>query len=254
LPAVTLAAAESDPKFRVNLLTTKIARTREPAWIRHVAIHGRVVLLDLSGNAYHVLDEVAACMWLVAIDPARAPDDAVAELVHEFDAEPATIARDYAEFVTRAIGDGLLVRASAPIEPPTLPRNERRPLWPTLDAWSCLARTVWSLRVRGLARTYDGARALGIVPAPQRGPDLGRALASFARAEHLIVLRRAPRDCLPRSLALFRFLRRMGIAARHVIGIELDPFAAHAWVEVEGAVVHDADWRRSYAVIASIDA
>jgi Transglutaminase-like superfamily/Coenzyme PQQ synthesis protein D (PqqD) len=211
------------------------------------------VLLDLSGNAYHVLDEVAARMWLAASNQARAPDDAVAELIRGFDCEPTTIARDYAEFVSRAIDDGLLVTALAPIEPPPMPRNERRPHWPTLDAWNCLARTVRSLRVRGLRPTYDDARALGIAPAPQGGADLGRALVSFTRAENFMMLRSAPRDCLPRSLALFRFLRRMGIAARHVIGVELDPFAAHSWVEVEGKVVHDADWRWSYAVIASID-
>lgn len=211
------------------------------------------MLLDLTGNAYHVLDEVAARMWLAASDPARAPSAAIAELARGFDCEPTTVARDYAQFVARAIDDGLLTAAFAPVRPVAMRRKQRRRYWPTLDAWNCLAHTVLSLRLRGLRPTYDSAQVIGVAPAPKGGVDLGRALVSFRRAENFMVLRSAPRDCLPRSLALFRFLRRMGLAARHVIGVELDPFAAHAWVEVEGNVVNDADWRGSYAVIASID-
>jgi hypothetical protein len=235
------------------LLTLTIPQTREPAWIRHVAIRGRLVLLDLEGNAYHVLDEVAARLWFTATKIALAPNQAVAELVRDFDAEPTVIARDYADFVVRAIDERLLVNALAPVE--MLPRQgvKRPPRWPAFGAWTCLARTAWLLRFKGLAPTYYSALALGIAPIRQRQCDLGQALASFTLAENLMLLRNAPRDCLPRSLALFRFLRRMGVAASHRIGVELDPFAAHAWVEVGGAVVLDADWRGSYSVIASID-
>jgi hypothetical protein len=46
----------------------------------------------------------------------------------------------------------------------------------------------------------------------------------------------AENRCLPRSLALANALRNAGGAARLVIGVRLNPFAAHAWVQ-DGAIV-----------------
>lgn len=45
--------------------------------------------------------------------------------------------------------------------------------------------------------------------------------------------------CLQRSAVLVKMLRRHGIPARMVIGAQKLPFKAHAWVEVDGEVVHD---------------
>lgn len=48
-----------------------------------------------------------------------------------------------------------------------------------------------------------------------------------------------PALCLQRSAAVTRLLRRRGIAADLVIGYQLPPLKAHAWVEVAGDVVSD---------------
>ena len=45
--------------------------------------------------------------------------------------------------------------------------------------------------------------------------------------------------CLQRSAVLTCVLRRHGIPAELVIGVSPMPFRAHAWVEVQGAVVND---------------
>jgi hypothetical protein len=45
--------------------------------------------------------------------------------------------------------------------------------------------------------------------------------------------------CLQRSAITACLLRQKGIAARIVIGVRPVPFLAHAWVEVNGAVVND---------------
>jgi hypothetical protein len=45
--------------------------------------------------------------------------------------------------------------------------------------------------------------------------------------------------CLQRSTAITRMLRRRGISAETVVGVQLLPFASHAWVEVGGVVVND---------------
>lgn len=45
--------------------------------------------------------------------------------------------------------------------------------------------------------------------------------------------------CLKRSYVLVRMLRRRGVPAMIVIGVQTLPFKAHAWVTVEGRVVDD---------------
>lgn len=58
--------------------------------------------------------------------------------------------------------------------------------------------------------------------------------------------------CLQRSAITTWLLRSRGIAARLVIGARSMPFAAHAWVEVEGVVVNDfSTVRRFYRLLAS---
>lgn len=57
-------------------------------------------------------------------------------------------------------------------------------------------------------------------------------------------------SCLHRSAAGACLLRRRGIAAQLVIGAELMPFRAHAWIEVEGRVVNDKPYvSEMYAVL-----
>jgi hypothetical protein len=45
--------------------------------------------------------------------------------------------------------------------------------------------------------------------------------------------------CLQRSAATTILLRRYGFAAEMVIGAQVNPFRAHAWVEVDGVVSND---------------
>lgn len=56
--------------------------------------------------------------------------------------------------------------------------------------------------------------------------------------------------CLQRSAATVCLLKKNGVAAELVIGTQQLPFRAHAWVEVEGAVVNDKPYlREMYAVL-----
>jgi len=57
-------------------------------------------------------------------------------------------------------------------------------------------------------------------------------------------------NCLDRSLALCRLLRRRGIAARLRIGArkEGEHLQAHAWVEVDGIPLNDVDARHMHYV------
>lgn len=46
-------------------------------------------------------------------------------------------------------------------------------------------------------------------------------------------------QCLQRSVALVRLLRRQGVAAELVIGVQSQPFSSHAWVEVNRSILND---------------
>jgi Transglutaminase-like superfamily len=56
--------------------------------------------------------------------------------------------------------------------------------------------------------------------------------------------------CLQRSAATACLLKRCGVAAQLIIGVQKTPFKAHAWVEVAGLVVNDKPYMREiYAVL-----
>jgi hypothetical protein len=91
-------------------------------------------------------------------------------------------------------------------------------------------------------------------PAPRPAARLAsRAERAFSRAENLYLLRSAPRDCLPRSLALYRFLLSVGVPAEHCIGVQRFPFEAHAWVECGGRAVNESSGlTRGYTELARL--
>ena len=45
--------------------------------------------------------------------------------------------------------------------------------------------------------------------------------------------------CLERSLVLYYELKRGGVPAAHRLGVRAYPFAAHAWVELDGSPVNE---------------
>ena len=45
--------------------------------------------------------------------------------------------------------------------------------------------------------------------------------------------------CLQRSTVLVKMLRRRGAPAHMIIGAQKLPFKAHAWVEIDGAIIGD---------------
>ena len=56
--------------------------------------------------------------------------------------------------------------------------------------------------------------------------------------------------CLQRSAATASLLRFRGIPAELVVGAQVFPFKAHAWVEVNGVVVNDRSYvREMYTVL-----
>ncbi|HYW54151.1 MAG TPA: lasso peptide biosynthesis B2 protein [Dongiaceae bacterium] len=234
-------------------LACSAPRVVAAAGIRHAVVDGAVVILDLRRGTYHVLDRVASAMWDPLVRGAGDDDDVLRTILAQFAVDANRARRDLAAFRERCLADGLLAVRTTGEPPPAYQRPvaPKRVVWPAFAAWRCLAGTALLLRRGGFATAYRVSTSLA--PAPRGAAAdgaLDRALAAFARAENFFVPRRAPDDCLPRSLALFRFLRMMGLPAEHVIGCRRAPFFAHAWVECGGRVVLDDDHRAELTALA----
>ena len=205
-----------------------------------------------------MLDRVASAMWCGLIDAgARDDEDVLRTVLAQFAVEPGRARRDLAAFRERCLADGTFAEAAAGAPPFVSGQRSavKRVVWPAFAAWRCLAGTALLLRRRGFATAYRVSTALAPAPRDLSGDRaLDRAIAAFVLAENFFVPRRAPDDCLPRSLALFRFLRMMGLPAEHVIGCRRAPFFAHAWVECGGRVVLDDDLRSELTTIARVAA
>ena len=107
------------------------------------------------------------------------------------------------------------------------------------------------LRVRWLMRRDDAEAAVRSLRSHADGSPVefdaeGKGVVvawRLARATRRILFN-LPGDsrCLFRSLTLMSMLERRGVSQRLVIAVRPRPFAAHAWIEVEGqAVLPDAD-------------
>jgi hypothetical protein len=226
--------------------------------VRYAWIDDRVVILDLRTEAYFALDPTASSMWREVTSP-YAADEGLRRLEQRYAVEPARLEADFHAFVRRCIEAEWLADVETAPAPRQRAAGRRRGRWLlTLRAWWTLLATARSLAARGFAATY--AR----LSRPESGKEtadgaqdelFSTAMRAFARAEQFVYLKRAPADCLPRSLALFEFLRSLGFAVEHRIGVRQFPFAAHAWTEYRGHVVHDDPENISrYTVISSLPA
>lgn len=200
-------------------------------------------MLDLSAGTYDVADEVGAAMWSQLIAPPETRD--IAGAAATFGAPRERWETDLADFATVQVAAGRLVTERPRAAPATVaPRH--RPS--ALRAWWERARAD-----RDLKRSFADAYATRTGPtADTAAPraDVERLTKVFRTAESLYPSREAPLDCLPRSLALTRFLRTSGWPARHVIGVALYPFEAHAWVDLDGVALNEgATYLERFAVI-----
>lgn len=116
-------------------------------------------------------------------------------------------------------------------------RTRNPPSWLLIaKAWLTFVWLDVLFRFKGFQYTYDAVirRASGAVTGEVTDDEVvDRAVAAVRGATRLYW--RSRRDCLPRSLTLYRLLRDLDVPARVCIGVRKYPFfLAHAWVELEG--------------------
>src|SRR5579862_3487576 len=103
------------------------------------------------------------------------------------------------------------------------------------------------LRSGNFAAIYDRVRRTMISPASNGAPSLDRICGAI---DIVCLWYWKQVLCLQRSVATVILLRESGVAAELVIGAQLMPFKAHAWVEVNGKVVNDRSYMNDvYSVL-----
>lgn len=180
---------------------------------------------------------MGSALWPVLIGESNR-DDAFEFAARHYDVDRARWDASLASFAERCLAAGLLERDDVPARLAGVPHA--RPLGRragTFAALFSILATKRALARDGLRATYERYAAFGSASA---ATPLDRALPGFTKAENLFISRRAPRDCLLRSLALYRYLRAADVPVQHVIGVQRLPFIAHAWVEYEGVPVFDS--------------
>ena len=240
------ARATQDPNPTLHL----------PAHIRWCEEDGAVYILDAEQGRYSLMEGSGAAFW-TGIVAGEQPSRTVGRIIAEYDADGETVRGDYAAFRDSCLARGFLSQepASVPAQPAQR-RSSPRTNFPAVHAWCAIVHAAFSLKrggFRGVWRVLQRASA-----APTQNPAtpirLEVAEEAFLLAENFYVLHDAPRDCLPRSAALFLFLRRLGFPAVHCIGVERYPASMHAWVTVDDEIVLNDPLAPHMTVIATTGA
>jgi len=259
-PILDALSASSSPATISNPRADHHGMRLHPAnTIRYGELDGLVVVLDLTTQNYFVLNEGATRIWNTILEN----DGDVVKATEILSALPSAQSGEVASQPNAVISDCLARGFLTTGQLAVAARDGVRPLangtphFLGCRAWWILASVSLSLHIRGFTRTYCECaqiRSCGAVAPYASDNLLSKAQAAFLRAENFIWLPGAPDDCLPRSLALFRFLRSLGLPVIHRIGGRRFPaFVMHAWVEYSGKVLLDNQrYAEDYTVIASV--
>jgi Transglutaminase-like superfamily len=226
--------------------------------IRVADVDGLILVMDLQTSAFFVLDDDASRMWQ-QLQEAAGSVAAAKEALERGDDSARHLAGIFDGFIADCQMRGFLhfgqpVRAQTVFRAPRPRQAPRGPLL-TVRAWLSMLRMDIALRRYGFEAVYERLGQPGSGGA--RNVDSGKiaaARAAFLRAENFYVRRRAPNDCLPRSLALYVYMRDLGFPVLHCIGARRFPtFRSHAWVEYKREPILDQRAKiADYTVIASV--
>ena len=199
---------------------------RLPAHLSYCLVGGEAIFLDLRSDSYFILDPGTRAAF-DRLRGGRAASAADLECLRS----------------GGLIEDGV---SSAAIASPAMPA----PATSLIEA-SAPARAGWADVLEVALRSAKAAdqrrrgalyRAVGRLKEQKpAGPaSLRRVTAaalSFAAARRWAPI---PPNCLADSLALASYLSARGLSAHLVIGVKLDPFAAHCWVQADTIVLNDS--------------
>lgn len=195
-------------------------------------VEDRPVFLDLRRDRYFVLDGVASTAF----------DAVCREAGHALDAETAA----------RLVATGLFMSAAkrvelAPVNVPSVGRElpevsaKSTPPIDLIEIGWLVRQTRRALASQPLETLIESCRRTSQRCSARASTDKIATLAKqFRRARAWVPI--AP-SCLQDSLALHQWLGRRRVSADLVIGVKLNPFAAHCWLQLDRMVLNDAPER-----------
>lgn len=195
-------------------------------------VAGRLIFLDVVADRYFCLGRHAEHAFRLVME-GSGPDDA---------AEAALSRLEQAGLLVPSSG-GVVAAPCARLDAPQVSLLDvsgirvRAPM--KLVVLGDLAATRISLRFRPLHAVLSRLAAQKCHvehngDAPTAAFDVAAAFDWSARVV------RSHDQCLPRSIAVARRLFALGVSADLVIGVSLNPFAAHSWVQRGSALVNDS--------------
>ncbi|MGA8543789.1 MAG: lasso peptide biosynthesis B2 protein [Mycobacterium sp.] len=226
--------------------------------VRVSEVDGLTLVMDLPTSAFYFLDEDATHMWR-ELRSANGSVVSAKEALGGGDESSRRLAGMLDAFVATCMARGFLdadhLAPAHGVGPTPRPRRLPRRSLLTARAWLWMLRMGFALRREGFGSVYQTlGHSVGQAIASATSVDVKMARQAFLRAENFYVRRRAPNDCLPRSLSLYAYMRGLGLPVVHRIGARRFPaFRCHAWVEYDGEPILDelADVN-DYTVIASM--
>jgi hypothetical protein len=115
------------------------------------------------------------------------------------------------------------------------------------EAYARLIQFDFYLRRRNFAALYNKVRGYPLRNHPTENLDADQVCSAIDVA---CIWYWKEVLCLQRSAAAVCLLRKHGIAAQMIIGVQHIPFSSHAWVEVNGRVIGDKTYiTETYAVL-----
>ncbi len=207
--------------------------------VRSLEDEGRAVLLDLRSGAYFALNAAGTALW-DALAEGETRDAAIGRLEERFRVPRERIARDADALIAELAAKGLVVPRERPAraEEQGTRRGPGR-LRALLEGAAALVGVDLLIRVAGFERFHRVVRSVPTRRAGAAGPgrEAADAVVRGVDAAAGLYFKRA--WCLQRSAAAACLLRLHGFPAELVIGVRRMPFLAHAWVEIDGAVIND---------------
>lgn len=197
------------------------------AGVSYCEVGGQLLFLDVRRDRYFCLSEASEAAFrrlALGTEPVAADAAALAGM----------------------IGDRLLLPGAPPRPCPPVPRPQHS-LVEQIEGSSSFAATLRAIadltRARAALRLLGLARTLGSLPPARRGADtathLTRAMAVASAYQQASLLVSALDRCLPRSIAVASRCRRLGLPVALILGVRLQPFAAHCWVQLNETIVND---------------
>jgi Transglutaminase-like superfamily len=212
-----------------------------PANLSFCVTGGRVIFLDLAHDRYFRLGAGLDAAFQALLKSGHGSDQDIGALVR-------------LGVIRRADGGEGLSQASVTVASRSALETEAQGpppgAWMTLQVGLSVTRTWLLLKRTPIVRVLDQLRRTRArVPArcrtaqmPVQSDDVLALAAQFYQARRIVPIDTV---CLLDSLALVNFLGRRGLFACLVMGVKLNPFAGHCWVQLDDIILNDAFDRAS---------